>query len=104
MYPLRVADLAYVLRPKQKVDLDIGMVWFYKEAFEQPYNWADLLRFFLLNVPGKGMICSQLATLLYEHSGWELISANWEPGAVAPGDFLILPGFDWIYNVFRPAK
>ncbi len=85
-YPLRVAGLRRVYRPKVFLNLLQGLNWF-ATVNGTPYGWADLLRFYLINVPTKGLICSEFADLFFRNCNLPLFNTNYPEGAVCPGDY-----------------
>lgn len=86
-YPLRIEGLRRVYRPKwNKFCFAAARDWF-ATVDGTPYGWFDLLRFYLINVPTKGLICSEFADLFFRNGGLPLFNTNYPEGAVCPGDF-----------------
>ena len=85
-YPLRVAGLRRVYRPKVAFDFSAALKWF-ATVDGTKYGWADLLRFYLIDVPTTGLICSEFADLWFRNGGLPLFNTNYPEGAVCPGDF-----------------
>jgi hypothetical protein len=91
-YPLRIAGLRRVYRSKQRLmlhgffDFEKSMAWF-ATVSGKPYGWADLLRFYLINVRTQGLICSEFADLFFRNGGLPLFNTNYPEGAVCPGDY-----------------
>jgi hypothetical protein len=69
LYPVRFADLAYVLRPIVPFQLRAALDWFHRDANGLPYGWADLLFFAGLNINRKGIVCSPFATQFLRAGG-----------------------------------
>ncbi len=84
--PLRVLGLRRVLRPVAAFDFQAGLEWF-KTVNDLPYGYGDLLRFYLVNVPTKGLICSEFADLFFKACGLPLFNTDYPEGAVCPRDY-----------------
>lgn len=97
-YPFRLMGLYAVLRPKMRLDFDRGNAWFFSKANNKPYGFADLGRFVLLKIPGRGMICSQFVALLFDNLGASLFAGHWERGAISPRDFMVTDHLDLVYR------
>lgn len=89
-YPLRVLGLRRVIRPVADFDFKAGRDWFENVACRLPYGYADLLRFYLINVPTKGLICSEFGDLFFQKCRLPLFNLNYPEGAVCPRDFQTL--------------
>ncbi len=89
-YPLRLSELAYILRPTVPLDLTAAGKWF-DSVKGQPYGWLDLADFFGLPVDGPGMVCSPFATSYLRAAGWSIFPAD-PPEKIAPFQFLDLIG------------
>lgn len=87
LYPVRSADLAYVLRPTVPFQSSAALYWFYKEANGLPYGWADLLRFVGLKVNTRGLVCSPFATLLLRAGAVPIFNRE-DAELIAPFQFL----------------
>ena len=86
-YPLRTAGLRRIYRPKVEFNMQAGLRWFWANAAGTVYGWADLWRFYGIDVPTKGLICSQFADLFFQNTGLPLFNLNYPEGAVCPGDY-----------------
>jgi hypothetical protein len=86
-YPLSVLGLRRVIRPVELFHFAAGLQWFEASACKLPYGYADLARFYLLNVPTKGLICSEFVDLFFRHCWLALFNLNYPEGAVCPRDF-----------------
>jgi hypothetical protein len=104
-YLFRADGLRYVLRPIAFVPEQFaqGMIWF-KSVDGQPYNWGDLLRFYLINVPTHGFICSQFGAAFFTAAKAPLFSLDYYDGDICPSDFLVTPLLKriWVYNARKP--
>ena len=90
-YPLRTAGLRRIYRPKlvagmPSFDFDEAMRWF-ATVDGTKYGWADLLRFYLIDVPTTGLICSEFGDLWFRKGRLPLFNLNYPEGAICPGDF-----------------
>jgi hypothetical protein len=88
-YPLRIQGLRRVLRPTVALDLTDGLKWF-DSVNGTPYSWADLLRFYLIDVPTKGLICSEFGDMFFKACGLPLFNTDYPEGSVCPRDFEIV--------------
>lgn len=88
LWDRRLDGLRRVYRVKAGVvfDLEKSVAWF-KTVDGTGYGWFDLLRFYLINVPTKKLICSEFADLFFRNGGLPLFNTNYPEGAVCPGDF-----------------
>lgn len=89
-YPVRLEELAYVLRPRLVLDLPAARKWF-ESVKGQPYGWLDLLDFVGLPANGPGMVCSPFATDFLRHAGWPVFPTD-PVEKIAPFQFLDLIG------------
>lgn len=89
-YPLRLGQLAYVLRPTTPLDLAAGLRYA-RRMTGTPYGWMDLLNFVGVNVDAKGIVCSPFATEFYRACGWRCFPAD-DPNDIAPFQFTSLIG------------
>lgn len=97
-YPVRLTELAWVLRPT--VPLDLGTAFAWADSMKgTPYGWLDLLAFVGLPVHFGGIVCSAFVTRLYRMGKWLLFPTD-DASAIAPFEFLTLVGngFDVIYQ------
>ena len=85
-YELRVDGLRRVYRPKLIPDFAKGITWF-ATVDGTKYGWADLLRFYLIDVPTEGLICSEFGDLFFRNCDLPLFNTNYPEGAVCPGDY-----------------
>lgn len=85
-YPLRVLGLRYVFRPQLPLDIERGLRWFWT-VNGTPYGWGDLGRFYLLDIPTKGKICSQFGDEFMQACGLPLFNLDYPDGAVCPRDY-----------------
>lgn len=91
-FPLRIAGLRRVIRPIAPFDFLKGVRWFEATADTLPYGYLDLFRFYLIDVPTKGLICSEFADLFFQKCGLALFNTEYPEGDVCPRDFeLIAP-------------
>lgn len=97
VYPLRVMDLLYVLRPNKPFDLKAAMVWFETVRGEK-YDWKGLLCFWLAVKQGsqKKMFCSETLTRFGRAGGLLAFNPRYDADRVAPNTFLTSNVFDWI--------
>lgn len=90
VYPIRLSELAYVLRPTVPLDLAKGQA--YVDTMKgTPYGWLDLLDFAGLNVDRTGIICSAFATEYLRAAGWDVFPTD-PARYVSPFQFLDLVG------------
>lgn len=97
LYPVRTAQLGYVLRPTSPVDLIQALRWFAKVK-GQGYDWLGLLRFSWRSeyIPAKltanKQFCSEFATRFYRQGGLDPFPRE-DADAVAPFEFAYCPVF-----------
>lgn len=96
-YPIRFDGLRYVLRPINPIDLHAAMRWF-DTVDGTPYGWTDLLQFYLINLPGDGLICSQFADLFTRAGNSRLFSVDYPAGRVSPRDYLVTPNARMVWK------
>lgn len=89
-YPLRLNDLAYVLRPRVPLNLSKGRAYF-DSLKGTPYGWWDLADFVNLPVDGKGIVCSPFVAGFYRAAGWNVFPTD-PVNKIAPFQFLDLIG------------
>jgi hypothetical protein len=89
-YPLRLTELAYVLRPQVPLNLTAGRAYF-DSMKGTPYGWWDLLDFSGFNVDTKGIVCSPFAAGFLRACGWAIFPTD-PVNKVAPFQFLDLIG------------
>lgn len=97
-YPIRLSELAYVLRPTAKLDLAAGRRWF--DAMKgTKYGWWDLANFVGIPVNTPGIVCSPFAAGFYRAAGWRVFPVD-PINRIAPFQFLDLvgEGYEEIYN------
>ena len=85
-YPLRMNGLRRVYRPKVAFDFEKAMRWF-ATVDGTKYGWADLLRFYLIDVKTIGLICSEFGDMWFRAGTLPLFNTNYPEGAVCPGDY-----------------
>lgn len=90
IYPLRLDGLVYVRRPIVPFNLPAAKK-FASKMNGTPYGWLDLLRFYLLDVDTKGIICSSYADLLLNAGDVSCFADDYCAGVVSPRDFQITP-------------
>lgn len=97
-YPLRIADLAYVLRPKREPNLAAGLRW-HEPTRGQKYDWKGLLVFTLAVKQGAKdrMFCSEHTTRLQRAMGITPFAKQWDADRVAPANFLMSPVYHWVW-------
>ena len=90
VYSTRFDGLKYVRRPLIAFDL-VNALNVALALDGTSYGWGDLGRFYLLNLPTKGLICSQYGDLLLRGGDVIAFAEDYPPGAVSPRDFLVTP-------------
>ena len=90
IYTTRTVGLRYIRRPIGPFDRLAARDFACKMA-GTPYGYADLLRFYLLKFPTKGLICSQYGDLLWRVGGVVGFDKDYPPGLVCPRDYLLTP-------------
>jgi len=103
LYPLRWADLAWVLRPAPccgELSVERAMHWFRRRAQGQKYDWLGLLCFTLAVKRGDPhrMFCSEFATRWYREGGFRPFSDETDADHVAPAQFLQSPAFTPVWK------
>ena len=86
-YLFNALHICRVIRPVAPFDFATGRKWFDETASKLPYGYFDLARFYLVNIPTKGLICSEFADLFFQHCGLPLFNLNYPEGAVCPRDY-----------------
>ncbi len=99
-YPTRYSGLRYIRRPEGIFDLQSARK-FAESKKGTPYGWADLGRFYLLKIPGRGLICSQYGDLVWRAGQIIAFAQDYPAGAVSPRDFLVTP---LAKTIWRPAN
>lgn len=89
-YPLRISQLAYVLRPQVPLDLAAARQWATTMA-GTPYGWLDLANFVNVPVRSRGIVCSPFVTSFERAAGWHIFPED-PPEKIAPFQFLDLIG------------
>lgn len=97
-YPLRLEDLAYILRPRAPFNLSAALRWF-ATVDDQRYDWVGLMRFVLVGSVAKvannrAQFCSEFATRFYRAGALEPFHASEDADAIAPATFLLSEDFD----------
>lgn len=85
-YPLRLKDLAVVMRPKHPYD-QVSALAYADLLVGTPYGWWDLLNFLSIHVNQRGMVCSTFATLILRAAGIPIFNDE-DANLVAPFQFL----------------
>lgn len=85
-YSLRIDGLRRVYRPKLNFNLVDGLEWF-KTVDGTKYGWLDLFRFYGIDRPTEGLICSEFVDLFFRNCNLPLFNTNYPEGAVCPGDY-----------------
>ena len=98
-YPLRLAQLAYVLRPVSfsPPNVEAVMEWF-KTVDGEGYDFLGLMCFFLAVKRGSldRMFCSEFACRADRPMAINSFARHWDADKVAPGNFLMSPAFEII--------
>lgn len=100
LYPLRLADLACVLRPNQPFVFEKGLNWFWSEADGQGYDVLGLLCFTLAvhqGAPDK-MFCSEFATRFFRQCDFKVFSESEDADHISPAQFVQTPALDRIWS------
>jgi len=101
-YLFRADGLRYILRPVtfSPEQFAQGMAWF-KTVDGQPYNWGDLLRFYLIDIHTKGFICSQFMAAFFAACKSPLFSLDYPMGDICPSDAQVTPLLKtiWTYHL-----
>ena len=96
LYPLRLSDLAYVWRPRDRFNAVAALNYAVAHKGE-PYGWLDLLAFIGIKRDGKGIVCSPFATDVQRAGGIDPFNGE-ESRLIAPFQWLTSPAGD-IYEV-----
>ena len=101
LYPLRTADLGYVLRPKGPLNIERGLAWFYKNACGQKYDWLGLMVFahaVKQGDPNKSF-CSEFVARLFDRGfHYPLFSWMWDSDRVSPSMLASSVNLELIWN------
>ena len=100
IYWTRDKDLACVLRPNKKLDIDAGIAWAQENCIlGQKYDWWGLLRFFTFGKPSMDkQFCSELATRFARASGFHPFNDKYDADTVSPGMFYSSPNLDVVWE------
>jgi len=90
LYPIRMTELAYVLRPTAPVDLARANRWAQTKIGTR-YGWIELLNFVGVSLSLGGMFCSQFEVEYYRQGGWSMFPED-DAARVAPFENLNLVG------------
>lgn len=101
IYPLRLDGLQYVRRPVIHFDLAAARK-FASLMHGMSYGYTDLGRFYLLNLPTGGLICSQYGDLLLRAAGVMAFAEDYPAGTVSPRDFRVTSLAKTVWH--RPCK
>lgn len=89
------------LPPTTRLPLNFeqGLQWF-RTVQGTRYGYLDLLKFYLIDLPTRGMICSEFADRFFQASGLPLFNPKYPSGAVCPRDYETLSPIlaDQIWN------
>jgi hypothetical protein len=96
-YLFRRNGLAHILRPMFTFEMK-GALEFFGNVRGTKYGWLDLLQFVSINIPTRGLICSQFADLLYRAAGVPAFNREYNAGAICPRDFLTSSAFTQIWK------
>jgi hypothetical protein len=102
-YPVRLTDLAYVLRPQpvaeESFDLAAGLRWF-GTVRGQHYDWLGLTRFVRTSItPSRTrMFCSAFWLRFYRACGFNPFHARIDADAIAPGEILDSPKLEVVWD------
>lgn len=99
IYPLRTAELCYILRPKEPFLLAAAMDKFRRSYQGQGYDWAGLLRFAWREPVSQirfnnKQFCSEFLTRFDRDGGMKELFNGEDADAIAPFQFLLDPSFD----------
>jgi hypothetical protein len=86
-YPLRTADLGWVLQPLPPFDQPRALAWFTAQSHQQ-YGWVDLLQFCGYPVNGQGVVCSPYVVYVLRAGGVPVFKTI-APERIAPNDLLL---------------
>ena len=100
-YPVRLSELAWVLRPLNPLDLSNGRA-FFDTMRGTPYGWLDLLAFLGLSIDTAGIVCSPFAAGFFRACGWHVFPTD-HINKVAPFQFLDLVDGDDCEVAYSPA-
>jgi len=90
-YPIRLSDLAVVMRPTENFNLEDGIEWFNLHAKGCKYDYWGLFRFYLLGKPSDDkMFCSEMAVGFYRNAGISNLFHKVASDLVPPGWFVTL--------------
>lgn len=89
-YETRLKQLAFVLRPRVRLDLQHSRSYF-SMVEGRPYGWLDLLNFIGLPIKTRGMFCSEFAVEYLRAAGWDIFPED-DADRVSPFQFLDLLG------------
>jgi hypothetical protein len=100
IYPFRTAQLARVLRPVGKFNIDKARAWFLRYAIGQKYDWLGLLCFTLAVKQGAldRQFCSELGTRFYRAGGHRPFQPDYDADHVPPSYFLSTAPFQTIWK------
>jgi cell wall-associated NlpC family hydrolase len=89
VYDCRHDGLMRVIRPIMPFDWEAG--WKYFQSVDKlPYGWLDLFRFYGIDVPTKGLICSELVDYFFQAMGLPFFNTDYPEGAVCPRDYELI--------------
>jgi hypothetical protein len=89
-YPVRMTELAYVMRPRDiyapKIGAQVAAVYRAIQLRGTPYGWLDLLDFCGYHVNGEGVVCSPYATVIGRAARLDLFNGT-QARVIRPCDF-----------------
>jgi hypothetical protein len=103
IYPLRLSELAYVLRPMpavgERLDMKRGDSWF-ALVQGQRYDWLGLTRFFRTSIKSSRsrMFCSAFWLRFYRACGFNPFAARVDADSIAPGDIVASPKLEIVWD------
>ena len=89
LYDLDLTGIYRVIRPLAPFDHDAALVNF-ERIRHLPYGFEALLRFEDINIPDRGIFCSEAGTLVYRSLGIQPFNWTIMAGHVAPAHYLII--------------
>lgn len=100
VYPIRVSELAYVLRPPAgSFNLAPAWAWFLANAQGQGYDWLGLSRFVRTKVIATHtkMFCSAFWLRFYRAGGFHPFNARIDADSICPGEILDAPALETVW-------
>lgn len=88
LYPLRLPQLGWVLRPIGQFNVQSCMSWFIREGKNQKYGLLDLITFFGFPVNAPGVVCSPFVVYALRAGGIPAFGTT-PPERIAPNDLVL---------------